>query len=439
MMLSGWGRFPRLDCRTVEPCGRDDLASAIVANDSLIAHGNGRAYGDAALNPKGTLLMRGYREVLSFDQKTGRLTCEAGLMLSEIIERFVPLGWHPPVAPGTKFVTVGGMIAADIHGKNHHCAGSFGRYVESIKLVQADGTLVQCSRQENSELFAATCGGMGLTGVILEATFSLVPIETSLIRRETLRARNLEEAMEQFADSEGWTYSVAWIDCLARERELGRSVLYRGEHARREDVQAAGREASLELRSRSTWRIPVDFPAMVLNRWNVRAFNAIYYRRAREGTDIVEFDPFFYPLDVLREWNRIYGSTGFIEYQCVLPIEASPLGIALLLRKIRDGGGSSFLSVLKRFGPQEGPLSFPMAGYTLALDFRADAPSLRLAQELDAIVSDHGGRIYLAKDARMSAAMLRRGYPGLDRFLAIRAAVDPKRKFASLQSRRLGL
>ena len=439
MMLSGWGRFPRLDCRAIEPRDRNELASAIAANDSLIAHGNGRAYGDAALNPHGTLLTRGCREVVSFDRKSGRLTCEAGVMLSEILERFVPLGWHPPVTPGTKFVTVGGMIAADIHGKNHHCAGSFGQHVESITLARADGTLVRCSQQENPDLFAATCGGMGLTGVIVEATFSLIPIETSLIRRETLRAHNLEEAMTQFEASESWTYSVAWIDCLAREGELGRSVLYRGEHARREEVEALGREASLELRPRSTWRIPVDFPAMVLNRWNVRAFNAIYYRRARERSDFVEFDPFFYPLDVLREWNRIYGSTGFIEYQCVLPIDASRTGIAMLLRKIRDGGGSSFLSVLKRFGPQEGLLSFPMAGYTLALDFRADARSLRLAQELDAIVADHGGRIYLAKDARMSATMLRRGYPALDRFLTIRAAVDPKRKFASLQSRRLEL
>lgn len=439
MILSGWGRFPRLECRPLEPRDRDAVASIVAANPSLIARGNGRAYGDAALNPAGTLLMRGCRGVLDFDQKSGRLTCEAGMMLSEVLERFVPLGWHPPVTPGTKFVTVGGMIAADIHGKNHHRAGSFGRYVESLELVLADGTILRCSRDENPELFAATCGGMGLTGVILQATFRLIPIETNVIRRETLRARNLEDAMAMFEESESWTYSVAWIDCLAEDAALGRSVIYRGEHARLEELSVAERTVPLDQRTRSAWRIPFDFPAIALNRWNVRAFNALYYRHARPRSEIIEFDPFFYPLDVLQEWNRIYGSGGFIEYQCVLPLDASRAGITALLRKIRDGGGSSFLSVLKRFGPQDGMLSFPMEGYTLALDFRADSRILRLAKELDAIVADHAGRIYLAKDALMSAEMLRRGYPALDRFLKVRAAVDPNRRFASLQSQRLGI
>jgi decaprenylphospho-beta-D-ribofuranose 2-oxidase len=253
-----------------------------------------------------------------------------------------------------------------------------------------------------------------------------------------LRARNLDEIMAQFEESSDWTYSVAWLDCLSSGGALGRSLLYRGEHARREEALAIGHKTPLESKRRLARRVPIDFPGFILNRWSVRAFNTLYYHHGRPGVDIVDLDPYFYPLDVLLEWNRIYGASGFFEYQCVLPLAASRDGIATLLKRIGRSGGSSFLTVLKRFGPQDGLLSFPMEGYTLALDFRADAPSLRLANELDAIVADFGGRLYLAKDSRMSPAMLR-FYPGLDRFRAVRTSVDPDGKFSSVQSRRLGL
>ncbi len=439
--LSGWGRFPRLDCRVIDPNGTEDVPATIAAAASLIAFGNGRAYGDAALNPAGTLLLGRCSRVIDFDPASGQLTCEAGTLLADILETFLPRGWFPPVTPGTKFVTVGGMIAADVHGKNHHLAGSFGAHLDWLDLALADGRVLRCSPQENTEIFAATCGGMGLTGVILRASFRLLPVETRLIRQETLRAGSLDAAMALFEESHGWTYSVAWIDCLSGGAALGRSILTRGEHATAADVP--DRPSPIAPVRRRTLRVPVDFPSIALNRWSVRAFNALYYQRNRTGVRLIDLEPFFYPLDALLEWNRIYGASGLFQYQCVLPLAASRAGLRLLLDRIAASGAGSFLSVLKRFGPSlaspsAGLLSFPLEGYTLALDFRATQANLRLAEELDAIVAAHGGRLYLAKDARMGPAMLD-GYEALDRFRAVRAAVDPNGKFASSQSRRLGL
>ncbi len=437
-MLSGWGRYPRAACRLIDAESTADAQAAIVGSESLIARGNGRSYGDAALNPLATLRMAHCNRVLSFDSKTGTITCESGVLLADIVERFVPQGWFPPVTPGTKFVTIGGMIAADVHGKNHHGAGSFCDHVASLDLATADGNVVRCSQKTHPELFAATRGGMGLTGVILQATFRMMPIETRLIRRETQRARNLGEVMAQFEQSSGATYSVAWIDCLSGGDALGRAVLYTGEHVGRQEAQASGQPCDFNPPRKSAIRVPFDFPSFALNRWSVRAFNALYYGRARPGTDLVDLDSYFYPLDALLEWNRIYGAGGFFQYQCVFPKAASREGLTKLVEKICEAGSGSFLTVLKLFGPQNGYLSFPMEGYSLALDFRADTQNLRLANELDAIVVDHGGRLYLAKDSRMNAAMLR-GYAELERFRAVRAAVDPHRKFSSLQSQRLGL
>ena len=435
--LSGWGRFPRLDCRVIAPAEPEAARAAIVAEPSLIARGNGRAYGDAALNPVATMDMRACAGVESFDADTGWIVARAGTMLSDLIDSFLPRGWFPPVSPGTRFVTLGGMIAADVHGKNHHVAGSFGAHLAWIELALANGEVRRCSPDADAELFAATCGGMGLTGVILRAAFRMIAVETSMIRRETLRAPDLAAAMDLFEASAGWTYSVAWIDCLSGGRALGRSVLTRGEHARAADMPS--RVAGPPTRTR---RMPFDLPGFALNRWSVRAFNALYFRAGRPGTALVDLAPFFYPLDAILEWNRMYGRSGLFQYQCVLPLAASRAGMTALLRRIAASGAGSFLSVLKRFGDVAGPapglLSFPMEGYTLALDFRATAANLALAGELDAIVADHGGRLYLAKDARMAPAMLR-FYPGLERFRAMRAAVDPGGRFASALSRRLGL
>jgi decaprenylphospho-beta-D-ribofuranose 2-oxidase len=439
MMLSGWGRYSPAECRVVTPRERADVLAALGTQDSLIARGNGRSYGDSALNPEATLAMRHCDRFIAFDAATGLMEAESGTLLSDVLETFVPRGWFPAVTPGTKFVTLGGMIAADVHGKNHHKAGSVAAYVESLDLALADGRILRCSRSENADLFEATLGGMGLTGVILSARVRLLPIETAYIRQETLRARDLDEVMAQFESSCDWTYTVAWIDCMAKGGALGRALLYRGEHARLGDLPEGKRAAPFALLPKRTRRVPVDFPNFALNRWSVAAFNSLYYRRAIAGMALVDYDKFFYPLDAILEWNRIYGRSGFVQYQCVLPKAKSRTGLNELLSRIATSGAGSFLSTLKLLGPGRGMLSFPIEGYTLALDFRADPASLALLSELDAIVASHNGRIYLAKDARMHAETVREGYPALDEFEMVRGRTDPGRKFASMQSRRLGL
>jgi FAD/FMN-containing dehydrogenase len=438
--LSGWGRHPRSDCAVIEARGPEDVLAAIGGTETLIARGNGRSYGDPALNPDGTLSLLRSNRFVDFEPLSGMLTCEAGVLLEDVIDTLLPLGWFPPVTPGTKFVTIGGMIASNVHGKNHHLAGSFGDHVESIDLALADGRVVRCSGKENESLFAATCGGMGLTGVILRARFRLMPVETGFIRRETRRLRNLAEAMDAFEAARDWTYSVAWIDCLARGDALGRSLLFLGEHARAGELPAERRLAPLSIPKKHSRTVPVDVPGFAQNRWSIGAFNELYYRVARPGTDILDYDRFFYPLDGILEWRRLYGRAGLVQYQCVLPLAASRVGLTLLLKRIADAGLGSFLGVLKLFGHQNsGMLSFPMEGYTLALDFPARAKTLALFPILDAIVADHGGRLYLAKDAATSPPMIERFYPGLNQFRAVRKRVDPAGKFASLQSRRLGL
>ncbi len=434
-LLSGWGQFPKMPCSLIRPRSEQDMQRA-VEQPSLIPRGNGRAYGDAALNPRGVVSSLQTDRLRSFDPESGILVCEAGLLLADLIAFALPRGFFPPVVPGTKFVTVGGMIAADIHGKNHHGAGTFCRHVVSLSLLTADGTIQRCGPDENAALFHATCGGMGLTGMILEASIRLVPVETAYLRQETLRAASLDEAMALCEVSSGWRYGVAWIDCVARGRRLGRSIIYRAEHATRGEV---GGDPFM-VPPRPIRRIPIDFPAWTLNRWSVSAFNTLYYARARVGTAIVDYDRYFFPLDALLGWNRLYGRPGFVQYQCVIPRAESPVALRRLLEKLSGAGSSSFLSVLKLCGPEApGLLSFPLEGYTLALDFPANTANFNLMLELDRIVLEHGGRLYLAKDSRMSATLFRQTYPRLASFQAVRRTIDPARKFSSLLSERLDL
>ncbi len=427
--LSGWGNYPRVAARLIE-------AADLAAEPALIARGNGRAYGDSAINPHATLSMLGQNAILAFDPDAGKIAVQAGLLFADLIEHILPHGWFVPVTPGTKFASVGGAVAADVHGKNHHVAGSLSAHVEAIDLALADGTMLTCSPTQHADVFAATCGGMGLTGIIVAVTLRLLRVETSLIRQRTSRCANLAEAMAALAAARD-TYAVAWIDCLAKGAAMGRSVLFLGEHARRDEV-GQGRGNLIATRRRA-YRVPVDFPGFVLNRWSVAAFNELYWRRAKPGEALVDYDGYFYPLDALLEWNRIYGRAGFVQYQCVLPTAASEAGLRTLLTRISQAGAGSFLSVLKLFGPQDGVLSFPMAGFTLALDFPANAKTFALLDELDTVVADHGGRLYLAKDARMGAAFFQRSYPRLAEFRALRARLDPGGKFWSVQSRRLGI
>jgi FAD/FMN-containing dehydrogenase len=433
--LSGWGRYPRAMCSVIEPAG---TASLPPLNGGVIARGNGRSYGDASLGQGLTLASAKLDRMLAFDPATGTLTCEGGVRLSDIIAAMLPRGWFPTVTPGTKFVTVGGMVASDVHGKNHHGAGSFCDHLDWIDLAIGDGQVRRCSHAENPDLFAATCGGMGLTGVVLRACFRLLPVETSRIRQSVHRTRDLAETMALFEANNHRTYSVAWIDCLASGAALGRSVVSLGEHALVGDLAPADRAAPLSWRPLKPKTVPIDLPGFALGRLSVKAFNAVYYRAQRAGPGVVDFNPYFYPLDALLEWNRIYGRRGFVQYQCVLPLETSEPGLRRLLTEIAGRGSASFLAVLKRMGHQSfGMMSFPRPGYTLALDFPATTGSFALLDELDAITLDHGGRVYLAKDARTSARGIAAGYPRLDEFRAVRARHGLSGRFRSLQSERL--
>jgi decaprenylphospho-beta-D-ribofuranose 2-oxidase len=435
VMLSGWGRYPRLDCVQRTMRDRHDAAAALGSEASLIARGNGRAYGDAALNADCVLETLRSDRILAFDSATGAIRCEAGLLLADLLGFAVPLGFFPPVTPGTKFVTIGGMVACDVHGKNHHGAGGFGRHVEALEILLADGRTLTCSRTAEAELFHASCGGMGLTGVILSVAFRLIRIETGMIRQRTIRAAGLDATMA-LLESETATYSVAWIDCLAAGAARGRALVYLGEHAGRDETPAA----ALDPPGRPRLGVPIDLPGFVLNGWTARAFDALYYGLGRDGTALIPYDRYFYPLDKLASWNRLYGRAGFLQYQCVVPRDAGAAVLGALLDRIRASGEGAFLAVLKLFGPADpGYLSFPMEGHTLALDFPVKPAILDLFTALDRIVAGAGGRLYLAKDARSGPEMLRQGYPLLDRFRAVRAAVDPQGKFASAQSIRLGL
>lgn len=442
--IHGWGRWPRRICAMERPRDPEAAAALAAAPGVRIARGMGRSYGAPAMQPRGTVEMTGLNRMLAFDPATGDLTAEAGVTLSEIIAAFLPRGWFPAVTPGTRFVTLGGAIAADVHGKNHHAVGSFGHVTRWFDLALATGEVVRCSREENVDLFNATLGGMGLTGFVLRACVGLIPVETGYFRQKTVAAANLAEAMAAFEAHADATYSVAWIDCLARGAAQGRSLLHLGEHARAEALSPAQAVAPLTPPLRPARRVPLDAPSAALNRWTVRAFNARHHAKGAgaPAETLVDWDAYMYPLDSLRDWNRIYGARGFAQYQTVLPLSAAADALAEQLSAIAGSGLASFLAVLKRMGPgaPERPFSFPMEGYTLALDFPLSSAALTLMDRLDEITLAAGGRLYLAKDARMTQRTFESGYPAARGGFAQMARRDPADpRFASLQSERLGL
>ncbi len=439
MKIGGWGNYP---VATTDLCSAytPDAMQALLAGDrAILARGAGRSYGDAAIGIDRTVDLTRLDRFIAFDETSGLLTVEAGVMLSDIIATLLPRGFFPPVVPGTQFVTVGGMIASHVHGKNHHRDGAFGRYVENMRLALADGSILDCSKSTNEALFRATIGGMGLTGIILTASFRMRRVETGLMRQETLVATDLDEIIKHCEASRDWPYTVAWIDGLARGSKLGRGLVFRGDHASCNE-SGPGRK-TLERWHRPQKAIPFFFPEGVLNRLTVKALNEIYYRRgASNQANIVDWGRYFFPLDAVSEWNRVYGTRGFIQHQCVIPKSRSRDALGMLLERVSQRGSPSFLAVLKLLGPDDdGLLGFPMEGYTLAIDFPADTKSLALADELDQIVVAYGGRNYLAKDARQSRSTFESGYPNLGAFRELRRATGAKRKFSSYQSERLGL
>lgn len=440
MKLSGWGRYPVAECTVTAPRTPDALAEAR-SSGPLIARGNGRAYGDSALNEDNTVSMRHFNRIIGFDEVTGQLTAEAGVLLGDVIDAFLPRGWFPAVTPGTKFVTLGGMAAADVHGKNHHIDGGFGNYIDWLDIMGPDGTVTRASREANADLFDWTVGGMGLTGVILRMAIRLRRVETGWIRQRAQAASNLAAAMEAFEAAHDAPYSVAWIDCLSTGDMLGRSIVMLGEHAPLDRLPTRFRQIPFGPPPRKKHKVPFNLPGFALNRWTVSAFNAAYYRvNARKtGTTYVPWDTYFYPLDSILGWNRIYGRRGFLQFQCVLPEDTARAGLEKLLRSIAHAGQGSFLAVLKKMGPEGGRLSFPMPGYTLALDFPVSDKVVTLMDQLDRITLDHGGRFYLAKDARLSSDILHAADPRADAFAAMRRDTGADTAFASLQSERLGL
>ncbi len=429
MQLSGWGRYPRIEADVRRLRRPDDLLTYLEMGPVGL-HGLGRSYGDSALAPR-TLLTRPLDLLLDFDPLKGELTCQPGVSLREIVDAFLPRGWFLGVTPGTMDVTVGGAIASDVHGKNHHIDGCFSRDVLEFDLLLPNGETRRCSATENEDLFRATCGGMGLTGLITRVRLRLRPVASAFIRQTVIKSRNLAETFELFEASQDVTYSVAWIDCLAQGEHLGRCLLMFGEHA-----ESAPRRLANGLRL----NVPLETPGFLLNSHSVRLFNFLYYNkvRRRESRSLVPLKSFFYPLDAIANWNRLYGSRGLLQYQFVLPKAAGMEGLREILSRIAHTGMGSFLAVLKLFGPENGNyLSFPMEGCTLALDFKVEP---RLFPRLDALaqgVIRDGGRLYLAKDSRMSAGTFQAGYPLLDEFRAIREKHGLANFFSTMQSKRL--
>lgn len=433
-MAGSWGRLPiEGPNRSVERDWRFEEIPELEVGDSVLPFGRGRSYGDSCINSNGSQLStRRLNRFIQFDPDSGFLECEAGITFSEILEVIVPRGWFLPVVPGTRFVTLGGAIANDVHGKNHHSAGSFACHVLSLEVLRSDGSRTRCTKEENNELFAATIGGLGLTGLITKAAIQLLKISSDTLSTQNIPFTSIEHFVDLSSESMGWDYNVAWVDTTAAGENAGRGILSRAKHLT-EVTQLVAND------SKRTLSVPFVTPVSLINNWTVSRFNQLYYfHKSRNSNSTNQhYQPFFFPLDSISNWNRIYGKRGFYQYQCVVPLEGGCAAIERLLEEIRHSGEGSFLAVLKVFGKRVSPglLSFPRAGLTLAIDFpnRGDK-TLGLLEKLDATVRDAGGALYPAKDARMSREMFLASYPQVDKFIE---QIDPR--FSSAFWRRMQL
>ncbi|MBI3118426.1 MAG: FAD-binding oxidoreductase [Candidatus Hydrogenedentes bacterium] len=442
--MAGWGRLDPRPCQVYRPERRrarwEILSGAGAAG--LIARGLGRSYGDTSVNEAGTVLaMTRLNRMIGFDPSSGVLECEAGVSLAEILDVFLPRGFFLPVTPGTKFVTVGGAIANDIHGKNHHRDGTFGQFVESMTLLLPSGEIMVCSPSDHADIFWATVGGIGLTGIILTARLRLHGVQSAYVRVDYHKSPDLDDALGTMAASdERYKYSVAWVDCLAGGKALGRSILMQGNHALPEHLPARLQAAPLAAPRARQKRIPLDFPSFVLNPLSIKAFNTLFYAsHLRTQGVIVHYDKYFYPLDRILDWNRMYGKAGFVQYQATLPIDQRQ-GLVRVLERLSQSRRASFLAVLKCFGAgNPGLLSHPIRGYTLTLDIPNRPGLIPFLHELDAILLEHGGRLYLAKDAAAMPETIAAMYPRLPEFRALKERLDPEHKLTSSMARRLGI
>lgn len=442
MKVSGWGRYPWADASVSSVRSMADVSAAVAGaaagagaggGAGLTPRGLGRSYGDSSLGAN-MLDLTGLDSLISFDGSSGVLTCEAGVSLSSLITVLLPRGWFLPVTPGTRYVTVGGAIASDVHGKNHHVAGAFSEHVLSLSLMVASGEVLTVSPTSHPELWQATCGGMGLTGVIVSATIQMIPVQSGNIDELLIRTSSLGSTLEAFEEHASATYSVAWIDLVARGSSLGRSLVMLGEHAVDGDLSAGPGDPAVA--------VPVDVPSVFMNRATVTAFNSLYYGRVRQSSlqHVVGLEAFFYPLDKAADWNRLYGRRGFLQYQFVIPFSGGAELMQEIVRRVADAGLASPLAVLKVMGSgNSNMLGFCAPGYTLALDLKLTPRALALCSELDALVVEAGGRLYLTKDSRMSPATFRACYPRLSEFEEVRALYGAAGVFVSEQSKRLGL
>jgi len=437
--LAGWGGYPRASCDEVTPSAEGAIAGAL-SPAGTISRGLGRSYGDAAVNSgRRVLTLTGLNTYRSFDDQTGVLDCDAGVCLGDIIRDHAPRGWFPMITPGTKFVTVGGCIANDVHGKAHHAQGTFEKCVESMRILLADGTIVEASRHAHPELFAGCFGGMGLLGVILSARIRLRRIGTTWFRQRAFVARDLDEMLALMAQADGdYPYSVASINPYDTGARLGRGVLTVGDHATADELPAG--RAPLKVSGPPVVSLPFTLPGFLFNPLTARALHALIFQVLARGAPFAHYEKFFYPLDAIGHWNRGMGPRGFTQYQFVIPFERGAENLRKILEVIAASGLLPSLNVLKRMGgPGLGPLSFPIEGYTLAVDFPIRDGTRALLQRLDQIVLDAGGRIYLGKDAFLDATTFAAMYPRLDEFRALKARVDPTGVFTSDLSRRLGM
>lgn len=439
--FSNWGNYPVRTGSSYAVESAEDVRALLAEEGPWTPRGNGRSYGDASL---GTRMMdgRSLPPAFELDAEKATVTCGAGMLLDELLLRIVPRGFFLPVSPGTRLITVGGAIAADIHGKNHHCDGSFSAHVPEMHIVTGDGNTVTCTPERNGELYWATFGGMGLTGMIVSATIALKRISSAYIRQRSIKCKNLSELFTAFEEHAQATYSVAWIDLLARGKKLGRGVLLLGEHQSAEGLPDKLKRDPLKAHSKSKVRVPFFFPAFALSDLTVRVFNELYYGKHGSGAreNVVHYGPYFHPLDAVGQWNRIYGRRGFLQYQVLVPLEGGEARMRTIIEELSNARVASFLAVLKRFGPGNGrsPMSFPMEGYTLALDIPCSKRVFAVLDRIDAMVVEAGGRNYLAKDARMSGSTLRSTYAGLSDFQRTVAKMG-RGRFSSALAERIDL
>lgn len=444
-LLRGWGRTAPARSTILRPTSDEEIRSTVLTADGhgVIVRGLGRSYGDPAQNAGGAVIDGTVRSgLVDLDLHDGVARVLAGTSLDDLMRWLVPLGWFVPVTPGTRIVTVGGAIACDVHGKNHHKKGSWCNHVLSFRLLDGSGAVHDVNPTDDPDVFWATAGGMGLTGIIVDATVQLQPIGSSQLLVDSDRAPDLDAVMAMMIEGDGdYDYSVAWIDVMARGRHLGRSVLDRGRFATREEVLASGDPRPTDYSAHMLPSLPDVFPSGLVNRLTVKAFNELWFRKspARRRDALMGIEKFFHPLDMVGDWNRVYGRRGFVQWQYVVPDESSDF-VRRSLERISAAGLPSFLSVLKRMGPgNPGHLSFPISGWTLAIDIPVAAGLDEVFDDLDREVVEAGGRLYLAKDSRVRPELLPLMYPRLDEWRDVRAGLDPDRRFRSDLGRRLGL